>query len=195
MFASSKPAALVLAFGLSTSAFAEESHHPPTGAASAPQTAQTPQPQPDRPMQPGMGPTGPGMMGQGGGMMGGMMNQGGMPGMMQMMRAGQHVEGRLAFIKAELKITGAQEKVWNDFTDAVRRASAKVHEAGGMRAMSGMASAATPIQVAEQYEKNLAARLEAVRIVRPALEPLYTSLSDEQKKTFTQVHMILHGII
>lgn len=199
MIASLRLTVLALALGLSAPAFAEDSHHPSAAPA---QTAQTPQAQPGQPMQPGRGPMGQGMgmMGQGG-MMDGMMG-GGMPGMMpmmgmmQMMHGGQHVEGRLAFIKAELKITSAQEKVWNDFVNAVRQASAKAHEGGGMRPMSGATgNPPTPMQLADQHEKHLAARLEAIRIVKPTLEPLYMSLNDEQKKTFAQVHMILHGVI
>lgn len=199
MIASLRLTVLALALGLSAPAFAEDSHHP---SATPAQTAQTPQAQPGQPMQPGRRPMGQGMgmMGQGG-MMDGMMG-GGMPGMMpmmgmmQMMHGGQHVEGRLAFIKAELKITSAQEKVWNDFVNAVRQASAKAHEGGGMRPMSGAAgNSPTPMQLADQHEKHLAARLEAIRIVKPTLEPLYMSLNDEQKKTFAQVHMILHGVI
>ena len=196
MFASLKLATLALALGLGAPTFAEESHHRPAGAAPA-QTAQTQQPQqaqPGRPMQPGMG-----MMGPGPGM--GMMGPGGMTGMpgmmpmMGMMQGDRHIEGRLAFVKAELKVTSAQEKAWNDFANALRQASAKAHEAGGMRPMSGASGVATPPQLVEQYEKHLAARLEAVRIVKPALEPLYASLSDEQKQTFAQMHMIFHGPI
>jgi hypothetical protein len=36
-------------------------------------------------------------------------------GSMPMMGMGQHVEGRLAFLKAELKISPAQEQLWNEF--------------------------------------------------------------------------------
>lgn len=51
-----------------------------------------------------------------------MMHEGGMPmrheGMdpgMMMCRMGEHVEGRLAYLKAELKITEAQMPQWNAF--------------------------------------------------------------------------------
>src|SRR6266702_525697 len=78
--------------------------------------------------QPGMG--GPqGMMGNGG-----MMNMvGGKMDMMQMMRMMRqsgtgmggmatidHVEGRIAFLWTELKITDAQTGAWNAFADALR---------------------------------------------------------------------------
>src|SRR5215470_12879039 len=53
---------------------------------------------------------------------------GGMPmmGMMQMMMGGMtgHVEGRIAFLKTELKITDAQQPLWSAVADAMR-ASAK----------------------------------------------------------------------
>ena len=51
------------------------------------------------------------------GMMRMMMGQDGMGGMAMM--AG-HVEGRLAFLKTELKITDAQLSVWNAVADAIR---------------------------------------------------------------------------
>jgi hypothetical protein len=76
--------------------------------------------------QPGPQPgymMGPGMMGSngmmGGGMHMGMMGWGGQATQMCTMMTG-HVEGRLAYLKAELKITPAQETLWTPFADAVR---------------------------------------------------------------------------
>jgi hypothetical protein len=99
---------------------ADDPHHPPQGAA-------TPAPaQPTPPAaQPGMG---------GMNMMGGMpmMNMMQMMQMMQMMRmmgpgmAGiDHVEGRIAFLRTELKITEAQTSAWNVFADALRTKEAR----------------------------------------------------------------------
>ena len=49
---------------------------------------------------------------------------GGMPlmGVMQMMMGSMtdHVEGRIAFLKTELKITDAQQPLWNAVGDAMR---------------------------------------------------------------------------
>ena len=39
---------------------------------------------------------------------------------MPMMGMGDHIEGRIAFLKAELKITDAQLPQWNTFADALR---------------------------------------------------------------------------
>lgn len=126
------------------------------------------------PAAPGM--TGGGMMGQG--MMGGGMTGGGMMGhgMMGGMH-GKHIEGRLAFLKAEIRITPAQEAQWTKFADVVRataRNAAAGHSAG--------AKPATAPERMGNYEKHLVARLETVRAVKAAFDPLYNSLSDEQKK-------------
>ena len=47
----------------------------------------------------------------------GMMGRGMMP---MMMYPSQHVEGRLAFLKTELKITDTEVPQWNAYADAVR---------------------------------------------------------------------------
>ena len=76
---------------------------------------------------------GGGMAGMSGGMpMMGMMGPGG--GMMMRMMQG-HVEGRLAFLKTELKITDAQLPLWNAVAEAIR-ANAK-SSMGMMEEMAG----------------------------------------------------------
>jgi hypothetical protein len=131
----------------------------------------------------------PGMPPAAGGSMPGM---GGMP-MMGMMRMGQegmggmammagHVEGRLAFLKTELKITEAQLPLWNGVADAIR-ANAK-----NMAAMSGGMSQAEalPDKLARR-EKMMAAHLDALRRFRAAVDPLYAALDPDQKKTADQL--------
>jgi hypothetical protein len=58
------------------------------------------------------GGEGQSLMGDGG-MMGSMGTKGGRPSLCAMMT--QHVEGRLAFLKAELNITPEQDSVWNAY--------------------------------------------------------------------------------
>jgi hypothetical protein len=121
--------------------------------------------------QPGMTHPGMMMMGEGGAMM---------RGRMMAMMAG-HVDGWLAFLKTELKITDAQSAPWNGFADAVRA------NAQGMKDMHAAAMAqprptALPDRLA-LHEKALSAHLDAVRRLRAAVEPLYAAFSDEQKKT------------
>jgi hypothetical protein len=119
------------------------------------------------------------------GMRGGMMSgAGGMPMMAAM--AG-HVEGRLAFLKTELKITDAQLPLWNAVADAIR---ANAKGIGAMaEGMMGSAQAATLPDKLVTREKMLAARLEALRKLEAAVDPLYAALSDEQKKTADELIM------
>src|SRR6516162_7657051 len=127
----------------------------------------------------GPGMPGGGMAGSGGmPMMAMMMGQDGMGGMSMM--AG-HVEGRLAFLKTELKITDAQLPLWNGVADAIRASAKSVSEMSGPM-MGGMHTGTLPEKLAAR-EKMMTAHLEALRKFKAAVDPLYGALSDEQKKT------------
>jgi hypothetical protein len=117
------------------------------------------------------------------GMMRMMMGQDGM-GMM----AG-HAEGRIAFLKAELKITDAQLPLWNAVADVIRANAKGMSEMmpGGM--MGGRQSAATLPEKLALREKMMSAHLEALRKFKAAVDPLYAALSDEQKKTAGELLM------
>jgi hypothetical protein len=120
-----------------------------------------------------MGQGGHGMMGQGGpGMMGGM------AGMHARMMT-EHVEGRIAFLRAELKITPAQAPAWDRFAEALRTNAKKLSEHASAR--PGATQPALPDRV-EHEEHRLAARLDGIRAIKAALSPLYAALSEEQKK-------------
>jgi hypothetical protein len=112
------------------------------------------------------------------------MGQGDMGPMAQMM-APEHVEGRIAFLKTELKITSEQEALWNAFAE-VLRANARGARAGMMQmpgAMGGPGrTAATPLQQIEVRESALASRLESVRKSKATLVPLYQTLDGTQKQ-------------
>jgi hypothetical protein len=133
----------------------------------------------------GPGMPGGGMAGTGGmamkGMMRMMMGQDCMSDMPMMAAMSGHVDGRLAFLKTELKITDAQLPLWNAVTDAIR-ANAKTmgDMAGGM--MGGSQTATLPDKLALR-DKMMTARLEALRKLKAAVDPLYAALSDDQKKT------------
>ncbi len=139
-------------------------------------------------MGPGMmGMMGSGMMGPGGGGMGpgGMGAMGGpcpagAPGMVERM------EGRIAFIKAELKITEAQLPAWNTFASALQANAVKLNEvAAKMRQMGG--AQPTLSQRLENQEQVIAARLDGIRSVRTALAGLLGVLTDEQKKVAEEI--------
>lgn len=204
-FATTALTTLSLAFGSAGLALAQapaaDPHHPTDQAPAATQPA--PMPPGPRPMPPGqrpmargpMQPAGPGMMGPG--MMGpGMMMGGDMPQMMQMMRgmmmmqagmgpAGmmpfRHVEGHLAFLKAELHITDAQAPQWTAFADAMRNQATAMQAA-----MQAMPLPGGPVAAPDRMERHVAvlsARLDAMKAILAATKPLYAVLSDEQKKT------------
>ncbi len=149
----------------------------------------------------------PGIMGQGmmmggpqgrmsgGGMMnmmGGNMPMANMMQMMEMMRQPDdgmggtttidHVEGRIAFLRIELKITDAQTSAWNAFADALRANAKSLSEVrASLMLQMGMAPQSLVDRMGLQ-EKWLAARLEGTRAIKSALTNLVSTFSDEQKK-------------
>jgi LTXXQ motif family protein len=138
---------------------------------------------------PAAGMRGPGM--QGGAMAGGMP----MMGMMRMMMGqdgvammAEHVEGRLAFLKTELKITDAQLPLWNAVADTIRANAKSMSEmmSGGM--MGSSQTATLPEKLA-LHEKMMTAHLEALRKFKAAVDPLYAALSPEQKKSADELLM------
>jgi LTXXQ motif family protein len=154
-----------------------EEHHPGT----APPTATA---------APGPGMPGGMMSGAGGTPMMGMvqmMGQDGMGGMPMMASMAGHVEGRLAFLKTELKITEAQLPLWNAVADAIRANAKGMGEMMG--GMMGANQAATLPDKLALREKMITARLDALHRLKAAVEPLNAALSDEQKKTADEVLM------
>lgn len=167
-----------------------EKHHPDQKEAPAAKRSTPPR------GQPGMGGSGmgdSGMQGMMGG--GGMMNMMGKMPMMDMMQmmgmmrqsgggAGMatidHVEGRIAFLRAELKITDAQNGVWNAFADALR---ANAKSLGEVRSSMMAGAQQSLVDRLALQEKWLAARLEGTRAIKSALTNLVASFSDDQKKT------------
>jgi hypothetical protein len=106
----------------------------------------------------------------------------------------QNVDGHIAFLRAELKITEAQQKPWDQFADALRT-NAKALSAASSAAMGGMMSgmmggadkSKPPAARFEQQEKLLTLHLEALKRSRSALEALNAVLSDEQKKQLNEL--------
>jgi hypothetical protein len=91
------------------------------------------------------------------------------------------VEGRIAFLRTELKITDAQNEVWNAFADALR---ANAKSLGEVRSsmMTAMAAQQNLVERFSLQEKWLAARLEGTRAIRTALTNLMGAFSDDQRK-------------
>ena len=141
-------------------------------------------------------PSSPTMMMSPGMMQGGMMGPGaGSSGMAMgshQSRSGfgnmpiDRIEGRLAFLKTELRITDTQSPAWNAFADAVRSNATTMH--AERRYMSGRVGAdvSLPDRLAAQANA-FAAHAEEMAKLKDALDPLYASLSPEQKKTADEI--------
>jgi len=135
-----------------------------------------------------MGMMGPGMMGPG--MMGG--HDGSGPGMMRWGAAmsstmASHLEGRLAYSKAELKITEAQESLWNAYAAAARdNTKTMVGHCTAIMSQRGTSTVSLPERL-EEHEQLLGSQLDAIRAMNKALKPLYATLSDDQKKIADQL--------
>ena len=119
-------------------------------------------------------------MGQNNGMMGG--NMMAMMGSMMPMMSGMmssHVEGRLAFLKTELKVTADQSAAWDRFADAYRAAGTSMHAMQG--SMMAMMQGDLPSRLAA-HQKMMSAHLDAMKTISGPLSALYAVLSADQKK-------------
>jgi len=126
-----------------------------------------------------------------------MMNMMNMMEMMRMMGAGtagmatiDRVEGRIAFLRTELKITEAQASAWNAFADALRTNAKKLGEVRAtMMAQpnAGLQQAPTMAERLDLQERWLLARLEGSRTIKAAFTNLYGALSDDQKNTANEL--------
>jgi hypothetical protein len=113
----------------------------------------------------------------------------GMPGGQAMMcQMDEHIDGDLAYLKAELKITEAQAAQWNIFAQAFRaeREKRARHCKEALEHAREMRSASL-LDTVKMAEDQLALRLDSLRAMKVAIQPLYESLSKEQKKTADQV--------
>ena len=170
--------------------------HPADSEKSAPAT---PAPAPSPPAAAPQG--GAGMMGGGMGnmpmmndmknMMGSMsaMHSMGMMHMMGMMGRGtdgmatiDRIEGRIAFLRAELKITDAQADAWSGFADALRTNARKLAEVRAAKPGDGQPASTLTARL-DQQEQWLGARLDGTRAMKSAFTKLNEALSDDQKKT------------
>ena len=92
------------------------------------------------------------------------------------------IEGRIAFLRAELKITDPQASAWNGFADALRANARKLADARAAMTPKGDASAATVTARLELQERWLVAQLDGLRAMKSAFAKMNEALSDDQKK-------------
>jgi uncharacterized small protein (DUF1192 family) len=100
------------------------------------------------------------------------------------------IEGRIAFLRAELNITEAQASAWNAFADAMRTNAKKLREVRASmmpQPDAGQQQALTMAERLDQQERWLVARLEGTRALKSAVTNLYGALSEDQKKTANEL--------
>jgi periplasmic protein CpxP/Spy len=103
----------------------------------------------------------------------------------------QLVDGRIAFLKAELKITPAQETQWQQVATAMHEnATALDQVIAGVRQHSGTMDAVQRLALREQFAK---VRADNDTRLLTAFRPLYASLSPEQQQTATALVGAHHG--
>ena len=96
------------------------------------------------------------------------------------MLPGQLVDGRIAFLKTELKIAPAQESQWQQVATAMREnATALDQSINTAREHHGTMDAVQRLTIREQFAK---VRAENDARLLTAFKPLYASLSPEQQQ-------------
>jgi hypothetical protein len=91
------------------------------------------------------------------------------------------LEGRIAFIKAVLQITPAQESAFNGLADAMR-ANAKDRAAAFEQRRADREKPKTAIERVEMQVQALKTRTAGRERILAALKPLYESLTLDQKQ-------------
>jgi protein CpxP len=97
------------------------------------------------------------------------------------MMPGQLVDGRIAFLKTELKITPAQEAQWDQFAAVMRQNAQSLDQAiaNARQHRDTAMNAADRIEMEAQFAKL---RAENEARLANAFRPLYASLSPEQQQ-------------
>lgn len=96
-----------------------------------------------------------------------------------MMMHGPAVEGRLAYLKAELGITEAQVPAWNGYITAVKARLSTMQ--GAHQAMMQAWQSGTAVARLDAHTKSMESMVESLKALRPATEALYAGLSADQK--------------
>jgi hypothetical protein len=102
-----------------------------------------------------------------------------------MMHSVPMMEGRLAYIKADLEITDAQLAAWNAYADAVRARHGTMES---MHAeMMKTKESGNALERMDARIKAMESKVEGLKALKPTVEALYAALSDEQKKKADQL--------
>ena len=103
---------------------------------------------------------------------------------MERMMPGQFVDGRIAFLKAQLKITPAQEAQWQQVEAAMHENAKTLDQTiTTARQNRGNTDAVQRLELREQFAK---VRVDNDARLLAAFKPLYASLSPEQQQMANQ---------
>lgn len=160
-----------VALALPASLWAEEAHHPKPAEETAPAASQAPE-------------MGTGMMAM-------------MPDLMRMMQEmgdpTRHVEGRIAFLHAELAITKAQEPLWAALADAMRQNAAGLAQAAP--ADHGHDTGSVVVGQLLDQQHALQTRLDGLQALNAALKPLAEAFSEDQRASLDALFLQVSGMM
>lgn len=93
-----------------------------------------------------------------------------------------HIEGRIAFLHAELKITPAQQPQWDKVAD-VMRANARQMEQLFQQMRGDRDKPQTAVEALDRRARFTEVRLNAEKSLAAAFTPLYQNLTADQKQS------------
>ncbi len=97
------------------------------------------------------------------------------------MRGAEHVEGRIAYLKTELKVSDAQAQDWDKVADVMRE-NAKARQQLRDEAAANRDKPQTALQRLDWIERMSQARAKSITAFAGAFKPLYDRMSDDQRK-------------
>lgn len=107
------------------------------------------------------------------------------------------IDGRLAFLKTELKITDAQSAAWEEMAETIRT-TAQSHNSLMQSMMEQMHDGDyLKMPLPERLtirESHMEAQLEQIKELKAAAEKLYAVLDDEQKKAADEIMLPTMGM-
>ena len=106
------------------------------------------------------------------------------------------VDGRLAFLKTELKITDTQSEVWSSLAQTIR-INSETHNAMQRQMMEMHDGEFFKKPLPDRLiirETHLETRLQQVKNVREEVEKLYAVLDDGQKKSADEIMLPMMGM-
>jgi hypothetical protein len=94
----------------------------------------------------------------------------------------ERIEARLAYAKAALKITPAQEARWNALADVLRRQATAMDQQVTRRRTENRDQPVSAIERLTRRQTMMAEAASRLNEVLDAAKPLYATLTDDQKK-------------